>query len=111
MGREPFINKWSLVSGVGYAKKRKTVEEGVIDEVSWDIRAIPFDIKKLFSINKNSQKMVVFSAKVNEEHVAPTPPHVVDIKWCTDDELRNFEDLAFEHQYVLKRYLSARGSS
>jgi 8-oxo-dGTP diphosphatase len=110
-GREPYKNNWSLISGIGYIKKGKSLEEGVIDEVVGDVTALPTNIKKLFSINKDSQEVAVFSAQVNKEEVASASPHVTDMKWCNEDELSNFNELAFDHGEILMKYLVARGAS
>jgi ADP-ribose pyrophosphatase YjhB (NUDIX family) len=107
-GRDPYLNKWSLISGIGYIKKGKTPEEGVVDEVVGDVSALPTNIKNLFSIYSDSQKVIVFSAQVNKEKTIIASPHVTDLKWCTEDELGNFDDLAFDHGEILKKYLSTR---
>lgn len=73
-----------------------------------DVVALPTNIEKLFSIDNNSQEVIVFSALVNSEETAPVAPHAIELKWCTRDEVRNFSDLAFEHEEILERYLSAR---
>jgi len=110
-GRDPYVNKWSLISGIGYAKKGKAVEEGVVDEVIGDIMALPINIKKLFSIYDDSQKVVVFSAQVKNGETILASSHVTDWKWCAEGELGNFDDLAFDHGNILKKYLSARDAS
>lgn len=103
-GREPHMNKWSLISGTGYTKKEKTLEEGVVDEVFGDIGVLPLNIKKLFSIRIDSQEVVVFIAYVNRDGVIAIPPYVVDICWCTKEEISSFRDLAFDHEAILEKF-------
>ncbi len=110
-GKDPYVNKWSLVSGIGYIKRGMTPKEGVVDEVAGDITALPTNIKKIFSICNDSQEVVVFTAQVKNDETILVLPHVIDLKWCTEGELDNFDDLAFEHEDILKKYLSARDVS
>lgn len=103
-GKEPYINKWSLISGIGYSKKGMTPIEGVVDEVVGDVTALPFNIKNLFSVQDNSQIVLVFSAQVNKSEVIPVSPYVSELKWFTKNELRNLDNLAFDHEEVLNGY-------
>ncbi len=76
-----------------------------------DVGALPTNIKKQFSISNNSQEVIVFSAEINSEEAVPVPPHALELQWCTKDEARDLNDLAFEHVMILKKYLSARDAS
>lgn len=99
------MNKWALVSGVGYAKKGKTIEEGVVDEVVGDVVATPSQIKRLSSLDDNSQEVIVFSAQVNVNEVVPVAPHANGLMWCDESEFPDLSDLAFDHGEILSRYL------
>lgn len=107
-GKDPHMNKWALISGVGYAKKGMTCEEGVIDEVTGDIATPPTTVKRLFLVEDTSQEVLVFSAEIDKDCMKPVLPHATGAKWISPDELDNHDDLAFGHTKILKRYLSTQ---
>lgn len=103
-GKEPFRDKWSLISGIGYAKKKLTPEQGVHDEVMWDVAAQPFKIEYLFTVSGDDSEIKVFKAEVEPQDVAPREPDVLDTQWCTLNEVSKLGELGFEHSEILQRF-------
>jgi ADP-ribose pyrophosphatase YjhB (NUDIX family) len=103
-GKEPFRDKWSLISGVGYAKKNLTPEQGVYDEVVWDVIAQPFEVEYLFAITGDESEIQVFKAEVEPQDVAPREPDVPDAQWYSLDEVSKLGELGFEHSEILRMF-------
>lgn len=103
-GKEPFRDKWSLISGVGYAKKKLTPEQGVHDEVVWDVTAQPFEIEYLFTVTGDYSEIKVFKADVEQQDVVPREPDVLDAQWCSLDEVSKLDELGFEHSEILRKF-------
>ena len=104
-GREPYKNTWALIGGVGYAKKDLTPAQGVFDEVTGDVLAEPTSVEYLFTLSNEDVEIQVFKANVDSGKVAAQAPYVLDIKWCTVNEIKELGELAFEHSIILKKFI------
>lgn len=113
--REPFRGKWALFSGIGESKKGFTPEEGVAEEVRCDLGTNSFTGSRIFSQpvdnDEATDETVVFVGKVNESEINPDPVFSQEIKWVSPNSTIDFEDMAFEHTSIIKRYLSEPNSS
>jgi ADP-ribose pyrophosphatase YjhB (NUDIX family) len=108
-GREPFKGYWSLISGLGESKKGIKPEIGVVEEVNCDLQTNSFNGDYLFSIpikgDNFTDEVVVFVGKVNEAEIKINPPFSLEYKWVSEKDTDTFENLAFEHTKVIKKYL------
>lgn len=110
--REPFKDFWAIPSGIGESMKGIPPEIGVIEEVRCDLQTSSFSGKYAFSLPiKNDEKTdesVVFVGKVNEREINPHPAHSGEIKWVSEKDTQQFENLAFEHTKIIKEYLAKK---
>jgi len=103
-GRDPYKGKWSLIGGVGYSKQNLTPEQGVYLEVVGDVVAEPSDVEYLFTISYDNEDVQVFQAHVDSQKVTPQIPYAVDVAWCSENEIKELGELAFEHSDILDKF-------
>jgi len=102
--REPYKNKWSLISGVGYLKHGLTPEQGVHAEVVCDVLAVPSDVEYLFTLSHSEGNTKVFGAYIESIKVTPQSPYVTEVAWCSRGDVESFGKLAFEHSDILDKF-------
>ena len=107
--REPFRGYWGLISGVGESKKGIPPEIGIIEDVCCDLGTNSFKGKYLFSLpiekDKMTDEVVVFVGNINKDEIKIQPEFSQEIKWVSKNNPKEFENLAFEHSQIIKRYL------
>jgi ADP-ribose pyrophosphatase YjhB (NUDIX family) len=112
--REPFREYWALPSGIGESILGKPPEVGVIEEVRCDLGTNSFEGERLFSMpveeDKMTDEIVVFVGRINESELEPDPEYSLGYKWVSFDKVEEFENLAFEHGEIIKKYLRQKGS-
>lgn len=108
-GRDPFKGCWALVSGVGESKKGYPPEIGVIAEVLCDLGTKSFKGDYFFSLPVENDEIidgnVVFVGTVNVDEIVLDPIYSQEIKWVSPNSKEEFENLAFEHSLIIKKYL------
>jgi ADP-ribose pyrophosphatase YjhB (NUDIX family) len=112
--REPFKNFWAIPSGIGESIKGFSPEIGVIEEVRCDLQTSSFKGKFAFSIPVENDKMtdesLVFVGKIHEIEINPHPTYSQGIKWVSLKNIQEFENLAFEHTKIIKKYLAEKAT-
>ncbi len=112
-GREPFAGYWALISGIGETKKGLPPEKAVLGEVECDLQT-SFTGKLLFSLPiKNDPyvyETVVFIGEIDESRIKINPPFSVECKWFSLDEINNLNNLAYEHNDIISRYLREKNN-
>jgi len=107
--REPFKKYWALISGIGESKMGEPSNVGVINEVSCDLGTKSFKGKFLFSLPINNDAMTdridVFVGKININEIKMNPIYSEGIKWVSANNSTMFDNLAFEHSKIIKKYL------
>ncbi len=113
--RKPFQGYWALPSGIGESKMGIPPEIGVIEEVRCDLETSSFKGKHLFSIPVEGDKMTdeafVFVGRVNESELKPNPKYSLGFKWVSEDNVKEFKNLAFEHSKIMEEYLKRQNGS
>ena len=108
-GREPFVNHWALISGIGETLKGLPLEEAVLGEVECDLQTLFIEPKKLFSLSVENDEhidgTVIFVGKVDETKIKLNPPYSLDYKWFSPDQIDQLGRLAFEHNKIIDKYL------
>lgn len=111
-GREPFKGSWALISGIGESLKGISPESGVVEEVRCDIGTSSYKGKYLFSLplqnDPHADENVIFEGTINEKEIQIQPAFSQGYKWVSRKEVDEFENLAFEHTQIIKRYLALR---
>lgn len=109
--REPFKGRWAIISGIGESKKGIMPEIGIVEEVRCDLSTNSFRGEYIFSIPIEGDQMtdeaMVFLGKVNENELLPNPNFSLGYKWVFPDKKEEFENLAFEHSKIIKKYLES----
>ena len=54
-----------------------------------------------------TDEAMVFLGKVNENELLPNPNFSLGYKWVFPDKKEEFENLAFEHSKIIKKYLES----
>ena len=108
-GREPFKGKWALISGIGESLKGIIPEAGIVEEVRCDIGTTSFKGKYILSLPIQNDPMtgelMVFEGRINEHEIEIQQEFSQGYKWVPRKNLEEFENLAFEHSQIIKRYL------
>ena len=52
-----------------------------------------------------TDEAVVFLGKVTESELKPDPEFSLGYRWVSKDKKKEFENLAFEHSKIMKKYL------
>ena|SRR3990167_3629059 len=99
--REPFKGKWALPSGIGESMKGIPPEIGVIEEVRCDLGTSSFRGKFWGNF---SNELVVFVGTIDEAEIKVDPRFSLGYKWVAKEQKNEFEDLAFEHSEIVKRF-------
>jgi ADP-ribose pyrophosphatase YjhB (NUDIX family) len=106
--REPYKDQWALISGIGESMKGIPPEVGVVQEVSCDMGTNSFKGKYLFTLPIKGDEMTdetyVFVGSVDESEIKPDPIYSQGYKWVSADKKAEFENLAFEHSEIIKKY-------
>lgn len=102
--KDPFRGKWAFVSGKG--------KENIHDEVICDLGTkATFEGEEKFSYQKAKDsklgnKVLVFVGHLKEgSEITPQSGESASFEWVTLEEASK-RDLAFEHNEILKEYLS-----
>ena len=108
-GREPFKGYWALISGIGESIKGIPPEVGVVEEVRCDLGTSSFKGKLLFRLPIEGDEMAdetyVFEGKINENEIKLDPVYSAGYKWVPTSKIAEFENLAFEHSSIVKKFL------
>lgn len=111
-GRDPFKGKWALISGIGESIKGFSPEKGIVEEVRNDLGTDSFKGKYSFRIPIGNDLLadenVVLVGKIDEKAIKLDPKFSVGIKWVSEKNIKEFEDLAFEHSEIIKKYLNLK---
>ena len=98
---EPYKDQWSFISGIGASQKGLPPEEAVRDEVQYDI-GTDFVGKLLYSYELEdvpyADRVYVFLGKVAEKSIVLNPDAATHLRWFTDQELEEAENLAFDNK-------------
>lgn len=110
--REPFREYWALPSGIGESMMGTPPEIGVVEEVRCDLGTNSFKGKRFFSLpveeDKMTNEIVVFVGRVNENELKPNPKYSLGFKWVSENNIKEFKNLAFEHSKIMKKYLKQK---
>ena len=108
-GREPFINHWALISGIGETLKGLPVEKAILGEVECDLQVLFIEPKKLFTLPVENDDHIdgtaVFVGSVDESKIKLNPPYSLEYKWFSPNQIEKLGKLAFEHNKIIDRYL------
>lgn len=108
-GKEPFAQKWALISGIGAAKKGLLPEEAVRDEVQFDIQTAYQHPRYLFTLPVNNDGIVneevVYCGIVDPVLIKVHPPFTLEYRWCAEKEIGDLSPLAFNHNQIIGQYL------
>jgi len=52
-----------------------------------------------------TDEVVVFVGNINKDEIKIQPEFSQEIKWVSKNNPKEFENLAFEHSQIIKRYL------
>jgi|GEM_PF-2793200 len=107
--RNPFKNKWALISGIGESMKGIAPEIGVIEEVNCDLGTKSFKIKSHFKLpirnDEKADEIFVFIGTIKESEIKVQSKYSKGIKWINIDDIDKLQDTAFDHHIILKEYL------
>jgi len=85
-------------------KKEFNTRAGCVFGSSWDVVAEPSGVEYLFTISYNKEDVQVFQAHVDSQKVTPQIPYAVDVAWCSENEIKELGELAFEHSDILDKF-------
>jgi len=106
--RKPFKGYWAISSGVGESRKGIPSEIGVVEEVNCDLGTKSFQGRYLFSLpikdDPITDEAVVFGGKIDETEINLKKKYTIEYKWVDKDSVEEFENLAFEHTQIIKRF-------
>lgn len=112
-GREPFKNYWALISGIGASINGMESKVGVTQEVKADLGTGSFKGKFFLSLpladDPVSDKVDVYVGKINESEIKINPVYSAGIKWVSIKDTDQFQNLAFEHSKIIRRYIEFFG--
>lgn len=111
-GREPHKDKWALISGIGASVNGMESAAGVIQEVKADLGTGSFQGKFFLSLplknDPKSDRVDIYVGKIDESEIKINPVYSSGIKWVSIKNTDQFQNLAFEHSEIIKKYLETR---
>lgn len=112
--REPFKGCWSLISGLGASKDGMSPERGIIYEVGCDLGTNTFRGKQILTLpvkgNIYTNAVVVFLGKIDEKDIKLNPNDSLGIKWVSERDTKELNNLGFEHKTIIQEYLQKKHS-
>lgn len=108
--RDPYLNHWALVSGLGASKKGLSPAEAVLNEVQFDLGTeftghLAFTYQ-LENVNY-ADTVYVYNGIVNPHQITLNQKSATAYGWFTKSAIKDLGDLAFADEWVLDRIYKA----